>query len=86
MARGTGSGGGGEEEAEGWFAARDQLALHLAVGYGLNEDKAAKRPPPELEIQTGGWREDPAEGEKEKRRADLLRAINLRFTSPLATG
>jgi hypothetical protein len=31
--------------AGGWFATHDQLALHLAVGYGLNEDKAAKRPP-----------------------------------------
>ena len=30
-----------EEEAEGWFAARDQLALHLAAGYGLNEEPLA---------------------------------------------
>ena len=39
----------------------------------------------ESAIQTAGWREDPAEEEK-KRRAGLQRAINLRFTSPLATG
>ena len=34
---------------------------------------------------TGGWREDPAE-EDEERKADLRRLINLRCTSPLATG
>jgi hypothetical protein len=37
--------------AGGWFARYDQLALHLAVGYGLNEDKAARRPPPDLELR-----------------------------------
>ena len=42
----------------------------------------------ERAIQTGSWREEPAQGEEEKkkRRAGLQRAINLRFTSPLATG
>jgi hypothetical protein len=34
---------------------------------------------------TAGWREDPAVGEK-KRKAGLQRMINLRVTSPLATG
>jgi hypothetical protein len=37
---------------------------------------------------TGGWREAPAEKEKEKEKgtADLYRAIHLRLASPLATG